>query len=648
MNPGEPVSKREKVNTTVQFLRKLDEKVLENETRIRKYLVNKHGLTKAEVDEAFRIHRSLMDNEKASHLVEERQEGERQIIATNDEVRPEIIETEGDNGRNSLWFLLGGKKIEGQELLREFLENEVNYNKVLECVQFDYHFPLLKMASENKFEMTRKEVEEIYKLIPDLISFHKDTFYTNLNKGTDIAKAFLQNFKKFEIYVDYMIDCSATVKKMRLYCTDKKFHKCLDVIKSKSKCPDDEMIDLILEPLDRITDYKDFLNILVKFADERHAEAYQLITKAARRIGRVADYIEKFKYGILNRSEMNKVQQFLGKQCDIFVPNRRIVRRGLMIRRTSGWMARNKWYLFFLFSDILLWTTKSGVLQNLVLLKNCEVVESDAEVNPQRKLKVVSMGERKKILNCECGTQRQRMEWFEMIKTAISLAKDSAKQEKPPGEKKEEIPGEGTFESPNPIKPPLLTGYNKICRINSRRSSEIRVGDYANPSQPETPVSEQCYDERYEYSKNFPIIQEYKEFEPIGDTISVSEYDNSLYGSDDVKGESRAESLSPFWKKVTGYESGDKRSDFKIQRANKKQKQPIERFLRHSGNENGRDQGDDGSDQSSSTIEKPQHHSSSSIIRRQSPGTKTDGAVVKTRLEEIPNITIRLDNFEQR
>merc|ERR1711920_210352 len=157
------------------------------------------------------------------------------------------------------------------------------------------------------------------------------------------------------------------------------------------------------------------------------------------------------------------------------------------------------------------------------------------------------------------------MEWFEMIKTAISLAKDSAKQEKPPGEKKEEIPGEGTFESPNPIKPPLLTGYNKICRINSRRSSEIRVGDYDNPSNPETSVSEQCFDERYEYSKNFQI-QEYKDFEPLGDTISFTEYDNSLYGDDDVKGESRAESLSPFRKKVTGSESVDKRGDLKIKR----------------------------------------------------------------------------------
>eukprot|EP00495_Collosphaeridae_sp_1-RS-2012_P004157 TRINITY_DN3459_c0_g1_i1.p1 TRINITY_DN3459_c0_g1~~TRINITY_DN3459_c0_g1_i1.p1 ORF type:complete len:63 (+),score=26.91 TRINITY_DN3459_c0_g1_i1:112-300(+) len=37
------------------------------------------------------------------------------------------------------------------------------------------------------------------------------------------------------------------------------------------------------------------------------------------------------------------------------------------------------------------------------------------------------------------------------------------------------------------------------------------------------------------------------------------------------------------------------------------------------GSENGRDQGDDGSDQSSSTIEKALHHRSTSIIRRQSP-----------------------------
>jgi len=645
MNPGEPTSRNEQVTTTVQFLRELDEKVLENDTRVKKYLLSKHGLTEAEVEEAFRIHRSKLDNEKASHLAQERQEGERQIIATYDGARPEIIDTTCTNDRNSLWFLSVGKKIEGQELLRKFLESEVNYNKVLESMHSDYYVPLLKMASENKLEMTHKEVEEIYKLLPGLISFHMDTFYTNLNNGTDIAKLFLQNFKKFEIYVDYMIDCSATVKKMRLYCTDKKFHKCLGVIKSKSKYPDKEMMDLILEPLDRISYYRDFLNSLVMLADERHVEAYEFITKAARRIGRVANYIDKYKYGILNRSGMNKVQQFLGKQCEIFVPNRRIVRRGHMLLRTSGWMARNKWYIFFLFSDVLLWTSKSGELQGLVLVWECDVEDSDSGVNPERKLKVVSAGEKTKILNCECSTQRQRMEWFEALKKTISLARNRAKKEKSPGKKKDEIPGEGTCESPNHIKTPLLTGYNKICRVNSRRGSQIRLGNYDNPSKPETPVSEQCYDERYEYSKNFPI-QEYKDFEPLGDTISFTEDDSSLYGEDDVKGESRAESLSPFRKKVTGCESGDKRGGFKIKRANKKQKQPNERVIRVSGNENGRDPGDDGSDQSSSTMEKPQHHSSSSIIRRQSLGAKTDGAFVKTRLEERPNITIRLDNFE--
>jgi len=648
MNPGELKSKNEKVTTTVQFLLKLDEKVLKNEIRIRKYLLGKHGLTEAEVEEAFRIHRSLLDTEKASHLVEERQEGEGQIIATNDGSRPEIIGKPSAYCQNSLWFLLDGKKIEGQQLLRKFLESEVNYYNVLECLHLEYYVPLVEMASENKFKMTDNEVEEIYSSLPGLLSFHKNTFYTNLNNGMDIAKTFLRNFKNFETYLKYMERCSSAVDKMREYVTDKKLHKCLSAIKSKSKCPEDEMIDLILEPLNRISDYRDFLKSLVNFADKQQAEAFELISKAERRIGRVATYIEKYKYGIFNRSEMNKVQQFLGKQCDIFVPNRKLVRRGLMRRRTTGWMARNKYHIFFLFNDIMLWTTKSGELQNWISLRYCEVMESDSTVNPERKLKIVFSGWKTKILYCDCDTRRQRMAWFEALKKTISLTKDSAKQKEPPGMEKEEIQGEGTCESSNPVKPPLLTGNDKICRINSRRSSEIRLGDYVNPSNTETPVSEQYSDELYEHSKNFPI-QEYKDFEPIGDTISVSEYDINLYGSDYVKGESRAESLSPFWRKVTAGDSGDKRGDFKIQRANKKQNQPKERLMGLTESENGRDQGDDGSDQSSSTIEKPIHHRSSSIIRRQSLQKKKDGAaVVKSRLEEIPNITISWDNLEHR
>merc|ERR1719410_1144876 len=105
---------------------------------------------------------------------------------------------------------------------------------------------------------------------------------------------------------------------------------------------------------------------------------------------------------------MNKVQHFLDKQCDILAAHRRIIRRGMMIRRTTGMLARNKQYIFFLFNDVLLWATKKRELQNVVQLRNCEIMPSDQRDNAEKKFTVVSRGQRHKTLLLECVTKKQR------------------------------------------------------------------------------------------------------------------------------------------------------------------------------------------------------------------------------------------------
>merc|ERR550534_2795480 len=188
-----------------------------------------------------------------------------------------------------------------------------------------------------------------------------------------------------------------------------------------------------------MSDYKEFLSTMHEWADQTQPAPYEVVSKATRRFGRLVSYIEKYKLGIFNRSEMNKVQQFLNKQCNIFVPNRRIVRRGVMIRRTTGWTARNKQYIFFLFNDVLLWTTKRGELQNVVMLRECEVMETDSKHHPSRKLKVVSVGHKNKVLHLECATERQRNEWFDAIEKSISREKAAVlRQSESPNE--EELP----------------------------------------------------------------------------------------------------------------------------------------------------------------------------------------------------------------
>merc|ERR1719513_322286 len=202
------------------------------------------------------------------------------------------------------------------------------------------------------------------------------------------------------------MDCQKTVYKMRKFIRDPRLQGCLAQISERSTIPNKEMMDLLLTPLERMLDYRDFLNKLYSWGDKSMTTDYDLLGKAARRIGRVAAYIEKYKYGIINQNEMNKVQKFLSDQCDILSPERSIIRRGMMVRRSSGWTARKKRYVFFLFNDMMLWTNKNGNLQNAVQLRSCEVMPSSAKNNADRKFEVVYRGERHKSLKLECNEIR--------------------------------------------------------------------------------------------------------------------------------------------------------------------------------------------------------------------------------------------------
>merc|ERR1719320_745999 len=323
-------------------------------------------------------------------------------------------------------FLLPSKRVEGQKLINNFLDREMIYCNILNCLKYEYYVKLARFANHNKFEMSRKEVEEIFLRIPDLWKFH-DKFFQDLRRGSNIGRMFVRLFKFFEGYAEYMKDCQQTVNKFRNYIRDDELFRHLSIISAESTRQGEDMVNLMLAPLDRILDYRDFLGQLYSWADRTQSD-YDLLGKASRRIGRVATYIEKYKYGICNQNEMNQVQQFLKDECDILAPDRSIIRRGLMIRRTSGWTARNKRYVFFLFNDMLLWTTRNGSLQNAVQLRTSEVMPSTAKSNADKKFELVNRGRKHKTLKLECNNIVERNGWYNAMEKSISIAKEKCNQ----------------------------------------------------------------------------------------------------------------------------------------------------------------------------------------------------------------------------
>merc|ERR1719193_727998 len=441
-NPGEeglPLSSDEKVATAVSFLSDVAQK--HHREDLRKYLASKRGLSSTQIDEAFRIYNNQRREKfspqgpgnKTSTGRKSRLKNRpisKSNLATGERKEQSTTRSESKGPlRECVSILLESNRGIGYTMLQKFIESEKDYCSVLECLENEYHSELNRLAIAGKIRMAQKEVHEIFTGIPNLIKFHTG-FYEELYHGQNIANLFLRHFNIFKGYIDYMKNCKVSIDIIRKYLRDKVLQKKLAFLRQRSRRKKDDMVDLLLVPLDRITDCKLFLDQLCQWADSEQQDNFTALKKASRRISRIADYIERYKYGISNRNEMNKVQQFLDRQCDIISPNRIIIRRGTMIRRTTGWAARNKTYVFFLFNDVLLWTTQNRELQNIVQLVNCRVMASDAKTDTERKFKIVSTGRKNKTLLLECTSKRQRDDWFKATAKGIISAKNLVEMKK--------------------------------------------------------------------------------------------------------------------------------------------------------------------------------------------------------------------------
>jgi len=498
-------SRDPKVITAVEFLNDVWDSGHEEEV-LRKYLLTRRELTPAQIDEAFRIHH---------------------IRLRGSAERPEVAkDNNSSKGLTGLSFLFEEKREEGGRLMTEFYKTEFNYIGVLRCLQDDYYKQLCSMSDENKIDLSRSELKSIFHPAASLLDFHK-IFYHNVSQDSDqIGEVFVRLFNNFKQYVDYMKGCITIILKMRELIHDKKLNSCLTKIRARSTRKNDDWVDLLLVPLDRIMDYQKFLDDLYRWADKAKP-SYTVLGKAARRIGRIADYIKKYKGGISNKNEMNKVQQFLGSQVNILAPKRLIIRRGPMFRRTTGWAARRKHYIFFLFSDLLVWTSKKGELQNLVRLRDCHVTASDSKTNPEKKFKIISSGKNKvhKVLLLECNLKQQRDDWFTSVQQEIESAKKIKWYENMTNDEKDFV----KFLKSNPTTTPPGSA-------NTMKEAKVEE-DAFPPTSGEDNISPNDFVERYETSAVFPKSVFHEEVSTMEDTISVSE-DLEPYSSYDKYGAS--------------------------------------------------------------------------------------------------------------
>jgi len=501
MSSTDSSARSSNISTALKFLRDVNSQGY-SEAILRQYLINKRGLTSEEVDVVFNTNKSKeAETDGDTHEKLGYKSKEERVYKTGMSERPERTFSDRESVQD-VGYLLPLKRTEGLKLINDFLDSEKQYCTILQCLQEEYYDSLASQADEGKLLITRQEIDEIFVRIPDLRKFHEG-FYLDLKRGSNIGSLFVRMFKFFEGYAEYMNDCQKTVIKMRNHISNSQLSKYLIQLSRRSIRQNEDMVDLLLYPLLRILDYSEFLKKLYSRTDPTQTSEYELLGKASRRIGRVATYIEKYKYGIYNQNEMNKVQEFLKNQCDILSPNRAIVRRGVITKRNSGWVTRNKRHVFFLFNDIVLWTTKNGNLRHAFRLQNCEVLKSNAKSNAERKFKLVNRSHKQKTLSLECSNVSERNGWYNAFEQTISKAKEKTilawSQSEPRST--------GKYEE----FPDAVSDEEKDFDDESRKEQSEKVED--------------PYNYRYAVTSSFRM-QQFDEIDPMDDNLSqISDQD---------------------------------------------------------------------------------------------------------------------------
>jgi len=410
----------------------------------------------------------------------------------------------------------------------------------------------------------------MFQRIPKLLLVHS-FFYNELKRGAHIGHVFVKFLRTFKSYLDYMKDCSSIVRKMSEYVLDKKLHKCVLDIRGRSNPKQDDVIDMLLSPLNRIVEYNQFLQKIWEFADKTEKVKDDHLAKALRKIGKIAKNVERYKYGIFNRNEMNKVQQFLGDQWKILHPMRRVIRRGTMVQQISGWTTKKKNYIFFLFNDLLVWTTTKGVLRHIIQLRKWSLVISDAKHYSEKKFKLVSKQDRRKTLLLECSSKWQRDAWF----TAIKIAMKAAKELKIDTSSMGNLFGSGKISENSNVKTrhsrsrslsllnrnPFVKGRRRILSDSDSRRESIDVGN-GLPG-----IDDFTYDEHYERSYN--LDTEFKELESMTDESESQTLDYEdeqffeKYGRNSEKQEAKRSvgQLNPFRAGTSAHDSDESLTD---------------------------------------------------------------------------------------
>ncbi|KAG7221099.1 hypothetical protein INR49_017540 [Caranx melampygus] len=364
------------------------------------------------------------------------------------------------------------KKSKIHHIAKEIMSSESVFVDVLKLLHVDFREAVSKASQQNGKPVIEERIlnqilyylPQLYKLNQDLLRELKQRL-AKWDENSQLADIFLKKGPYLKMYSIYIREYDKNVALLEEQSKkNPAFGAVVREFETSPRCANIALKHFLLKPVQRIPQYQllftDYLKNLSEDSDD-----YEDTEAALALVKEVANHANDIMKHGDNFQKLIQVHCSLSGHHAIVQPGRIFLKEGVLMKLARKVMQPRK---FFLFSDILLYTTpvQSGQykVNNMLCLAGMRVSKPSQEAY-QNELNIESV-ERSFILSA--SSARERDEWLEAISKAISdytRKKDSFTSGKPQEEGELSDSGDGEpLGSKAPIWiPDLRTTMCMIC-----------------------------------------------------------------------------------------------------------------------------------------------------------------------------------------
>ena len=318
----------------------------------------------------------------------------------------------------------------------EIVSTEKFYVECLNDLVRQYMEPIKKLGP--KMGVEPRHVSAMFGNLTVLVQFHS-IFLESLRSNPNTSAVFVQFADFLKMYTQYVGGYEKSIATINSLRGNKAFQKLLEDKRDELKGRG--IMTYLIMPVQRIPRYVLLLRELKKHTGEDHPE-HEALCVALAKIEKIAEHVNERQREQERMSKLLDIQNRLRKSDFIlFKPDRRLIKEGMIRRLKEEYVlerSREEPYssdveeqLFFLFNDLLLWTTKEFDIVGHTPLERLLCLPDNAQFRVPFTL---SLGIRGRPFCPDmlfaCKDQTEKDEWTRYILSAINTATDPSKQRK--------------------------------------------------------------------------------------------------------------------------------------------------------------------------------------------------------------------------